>query len=101
MADSAAGSPAGRRSAPRDRGLERRERTKSKSVAAPSHQLVVAAAGAAGDHDRAGLLEAAHDADDAALRLLDDAPALRRLEVDLLLEELGAALGHVRRRCAA
>ena len=55
----------------------------------------------AGDDDRAGLLEAAHDADDAALRLLDDALALRRLEVDLLL---AAARRHARtcsRRSAA
>ena len=31
----------------------------------------------------------------AALGLLDDAPALRRLELDLLAQHLGAALGHV------
>ena len=59
------------------------------------HQLVVAAAGTARDDDGARLLEAAHDADDPALGLLDDAAALRRLELDLLAQQLGAALGHV------
>src|SRR5829696_4678161 len=69
--------------------------SKENSVAtSASHQLVVAA-GTARDDDRARVLETAHDGHDAALRLLDDPLALRRLEVDLLLEELGAALGHV------
>src|SRR5689334_2904972 len=47
------------------------------------------------DHDRAGLLELADDGDDASLRLLDHAAALRRLELHLLRQHLRAALGHV------
>src|SRR2546423_12562388 len=50
---------------------------------------------AAGQHERAGLLELAHDGDDPALRLFDDALALRRLVLHLLGQHLGAALGHV------
>src|SRR5690242_5520845 len=47
------------------------------------------------DHDRARVLEAADGADDAALRLLDHAAALRRLVFHLLHQHLGAALRHV------
>src|SRR5437868_1556796 len=51
---------------------------------------------ATGEHERARVLELAHDADDPALGLLHDALALRRLVLHLLDEHLRAALGHVR-----
>src|SRR5690348_12160870 len=51
--------------------------------------------GPARDHDRAGVLETADGAYDAALRLLDDGEPLRRLVLHLLEEHLGAALRHV------
>src|SRR3954454_20418987 len=66
----------------------------NENVCMALHQLVLAAR-TARDDDPAGLLEAAHGGDDAPLGLLDDAAALRRLELDLLLEHLRAALGHV------
>src|SRR4051794_5240089 len=50
---------------------------------------------AAGDHDRAGVLEVADGGNDASLRLLDDGAALRGLVLHLLDEHLGAALRHV------
>src|SRR3954469_9306405 len=57
--------------------------------------IVVLRAVAARDRQRAGVLELADDPDDPALRLLDDRAALRRLQLELLEEHLGAALRHV------
>src|SRR5690242_7838351 len=61
--------------------------------AALGDKLVLAIATA--DHDRLGLLECPHLGHDAALRLLDDAPELRRLVLDLLEQHLRRALRHV------
>src|SRR5215212_6596519 len=73
----------------------------SKSNAAPGapgaalgDKLVLGVSAA--NHDRLGLLELAHLGDDATLGLLDDAPELRRLVLDLLEQHLGGALRHVR-----
>src|SRR4051812_15483171 len=59
------------------------------------YELVIVVVLRAPDPQRPGLLELADGADDVPLRLLHHAPALRRLELDLLHEHLGAALGHV------
>src|SRR6266704_2291920 len=61
----------------------------------PLDELVIFVVLRAPDRERARLLELPDGGDDAALRLLDDAAALRRLELHLLREHLGAALLHV------
>ena len=56
-------------------------------------ELIVLVTAAAGDHDLAAVLQPADDRDDLGLRLLDHAPPLRRHELHLFAEHLGAALG--------
>ena len=56
---------------------------------------------AAGEHDRARVLELAHDGHDLRLRLLDDAPALRRHQRHLVAHQLGRALRDVARGCCS
>src|SRR6266576_4508399 len=58
-------------------------------------ELLIVVVLRAPDHERAGVLELANHGDYPALGLLDDAAALRRLELDLLHQHLGAALRHV------
>src|SRR5205814_4769521 len=60
-----------------------------------SDDVVLFGLGAAADRDRARLLEAAHDADDLRLGLVDHLAALRRRGLHVLEQHLRAALGHV------
>src|SRR5689334_22402391 len=61
------------------------------SSATNSDELFIVTLGLAGDRQRALVLEPADDRDDAALRLLDDRAALRRQQLELLVQHLGAA----------
>src|SRR5437764_11738033 len=61
------------------------------------YELLIVVLVRAPDYERTGVLELADGGDDPALRLLDNAPALRRLVLHLLEEHLRAALGHVAR----
>src|SRR5262249_27621606 len=75
-------------------------KTKTSLIGRPSvdrsyDHLVLGGCTAAGDEDRARLLEPANDRDDLRLRLLDDAPRLRLHQVHLLGQNLGGALRHV------
>src|SRR5256885_2598649 len=74
--------------------------SKEKALAGASATLdkllgLLRTVGAAGDHDRAGVLEVADGGDDAALRLFDHGAPLRRLILHLFDQHLGAALRHV------